>query len=50
MRIPPWFRSRSHGRPEPMWSESERGLYWVRTAIFLMPELMQFERVKSMMR
>jgi len=28
----------------------DRDLYWVRTAIFLMPELMQFERVKSMMR
>ena len=29
---PPRLRSRSQGRPTPMWSISERGAYWVRTA------------------
>ena len=29
---PPRLRSRSHGRPTPMWSIRERGAYWVRTA------------------
>ena len=37
-------------RPEPMWSESERGLYWVRTATLSMSELTQFDRAKSMIR
>ena len=47
---PPWFRSRSHGRPRPMWSFSERGLYWVRTTTLSISELTQFESVKSMIR
>src|SRR4051794_18120499 len=47
---PPLLRSRSHGRPRPMWSFSERGLYWVRTTTSWMSELTQFESVKSMIR
>src|SRR4051794_24836338 len=47
---PPWFRSRSHGRPSPMWSLSDRGLYWVRTNTSSMCELTQFDRGKSMIR
>src|SRR5215210_1409478 len=47
---PPWLRSRSHGRPNPMWSLSERGLYWVRTTTLSISELTQFDRVKSMIR
>src|SRR4051812_16969813 len=47
---PPVFRSRSHGRPSPMWSFSERGLYWVRTTTLSISELTQFDNVKSMMR
>ena len=38
------------GRPRPMWSLSERGLYWVRTTTSSMPELTQFDSVKSMIR
>ena len=44
------LRSRSHGRPSPMWSLSERGLYWVRTTTSSMSELTQFDSVKSMIR
>ena len=33
-----------------MWSFSERGLYWVRTTTLSMPELTQFDSVKSMIR
>ena len=47
---PPRLRSRSHGRPSPMWSLSERGLYWVRTTTSSMSELTQFDSVKSMIR
>src|SRR5881392_3179239 len=47
---PPVLRSRSHGRPRPMWSFSERGLYWVRTTTLSINELTQFESVKSMIR
>ena len=47
---PPVLRSRSHGRPRPMWSFSERGLYWVRTTTSSMSELTQFDSVKSMIR
>ena len=47
---PPRLRSRSHGRPRPMWSLSERGLYWVRTTTSSMSELTQFDSVKSMIR
>ena len=47
---PPRLRSRSHGRPRPMWSLSERGLYWVRTTTLSMSELTQFDSVKSMIR
>src|SRR4029450_10919518 len=47
---PPVLRSRSHGRPRPMWSLSERGLYWVRTRTSSMSELTQFDSVKSMIR
>ncbi len=47
---PPLFRSRSHGRPSPMWSLSERGLYWVSTTTFETSEFTQFESVKSMIR
>ena len=47
---PPVLRSRSHGRPSPMWSLSDRGLYWVRTTTLSMPELTQFDSVKSMIR
>src|SRR3954469_21728801 len=47
---PPLLRSRSHGRPRPMWSFSERGLYWVRTTTSWMSEVTQFESVKSMIR
>ena len=43
-------RSRSHGRPAPMWSLSERGLYCVRTTTSLMSELTQLLSVKSMIR
>ena len=49
-RMPPSLRSRSHGRPAPMWSFSERGLYCVRTRTLSIPELTQFESVKSMIR
>jgi len=34
----------------PMWSLSERGMYWVSTPTSWTPELTQFERVKSMIR
>ena len=47
---PPRLRSRSHGRPRPMWSLSERGLYWVSTTTSSMSELTQFDSVKSMIR
>src|SRR6185312_7204635 len=47
---PPVLRSRSHGRPRPMWSFSERGLYWVRTTTSSMSELTQLDSVKSMIR
>src|SRR6476661_4280341 len=47
---PPRLRSRSHGRPRPMWSLSERGLYWVRTTTSSMSELTQLDSVKSMIR
>ena len=45
-----WLRSRSHGRPAPMWSFSERGLYCVRTTTSLISELTQLQSVKSMIR
>ena len=48
--MPPVLRSRSHGRPRPMWSFSERGLYWVSTTMLSMPEFTQFDSVKSMIR
>src|SRR3954454_24437954 len=47
---PPLLRSRSHGRPSPMWSLSERGLYCVRTTTLSISELTQFDSVKSMIR
>src|SRR3954462_14230588 len=47
---PPLFRSRSHGRPRPMWSFSDRGLYWVRTTTSSISEFTQFDSVKSMIR
>src|SRR3954470_20887684 len=47
---PPVLRSRSHGRPWPMWSFRERGLYCVSTTTLSMPELTQFDSVKSMIR
>src|SRR3990172_2281294 len=47
---PPLVRSRSHGRPRPMWSLSERGLYCVRTTTSLISELTQLDSVKSMIR
>ena len=47
---PPVLRSRSHGRPRPMWSLSERGLYCVRTTTSSMPEFTQLDSVKSMIR
>src|SRR4029453_16950962 len=47
---PPWFRSRSHGRPSPMWSLSERGLYCVNTTTSWRSEFTQLDSVKSMMR
>ena len=47
---PPRLRSRSHGRPSPMWSLSDRGLYWVRTTTSSMSELTQLDSVKSMIR
>ncbi len=47
---PPVLRSRSQGRPSPMWSFSERGLYCVRTTTSSIPELTQFDSVKSMIR
>src|SRR3990172_5118641 len=50
MGIPPGLGWRSQGRPRPMWSFSERGLYWVRTTTLSMPELTQLLRTKSMMR
>src|SRR6266487_483112 len=50
MRTPPWLRSRSQGRPTPMWSLSECGRYCVSTATLYRPELTQLESVKSMMR
>ena len=50
MRMPPTLRSRSQGRPAPMWSFSERGAYCVRTTTLVMPELTQLQSVKSMMR
>src|SRR6187399_891792 len=48
--MPPVVRSRSHGRPAPMWSLSERGLYCVRTTMSSMSELTQLLSVKSMIR
>src|ERR1700690_2975373 len=50
IRIPPELRSRSHGRPMPMWSLRERGLYWVRTTTLSMSEFTQLESAKSMIR
>ena len=50
MRTPPEERSRSQGRPAPMWSLSDRGLYWVSTTTSLMSELTQLLSVKSMIR
>ena len=50
IRTPPVVRSRSHGRPTPMWSLSDRGLYWVRTTTLSMPEFTQLDSVKSMIR
>ena len=50
MRMPPTLRSRSQGRPAPMWSFSESGAYCVRTRTLVRPELTQLESVKSMMR
>src|SRR6476619_6153877 len=50
MRTPPDERSRSQGRPAPMWSLSDRGLYWVSTMTSLMSELTQLLSVKSMIR
>src|SRR3990172_4233198 len=47
---PPRLRSRSHGRPRPMWSDSDLGAYWVRTRTSSMPELTQFDREKSTIR
>src|SRR4051794_8731743 len=47
---PAWLRSRSHGRPAPMWSLSERGLYWVRTTTSFISLLTQLDSVKSMIR
>src|SRR3954453_11938062 len=47
---PPLLRSRSQGRPSPMWSLSDRGLYWVSTTTLSIPELTQFDSVKSMIR
>ena len=44
------LRSRSQGRPTPMWSLSERGLYCVRTTTLSMLELTQLLSVKSMIR
>ena len=46
----PKERSRSQGRPRPMWSISERGLYWVRTSTRSIPEFTQLDRAKSMIR
>src|SRR5687767_15225741 len=48
--MPPRFRSRSQGRPSPMWSFRECGLYWVRTRTSSMSELTQFDSEKSMIR
>src|SRR3954447_5962047 len=48
--MPPWLRSRSHGRPMPMWSFIECGRYCVSTATLYMSELTQLLSVKSMMR
>ena len=42
---PPPVRSRSQGRPMPMWSFRERGRYWVRTPTWVMPEFTQLDRV-----
>src|SRR5664280_1017084 len=47
---PPCIRSRSHGRPVPMWSMSERGLYCVSTRTLSTSELTQLDRLKSMRR
>src|SRR4029078_3577528 len=47
---PPLLRWRSHGRPSPMWSLREWGLYCVRTITSVMSELTQFDSVKSMIR
>src|SRR5512135_2085260 len=43
-------RSRSHGRPEAMCSFKEWGRYCVRIITSEIPELTQFESVKSMIR
>ena len=48
--MPPTLRSRSQGRPAPMWSLSDSGAYCVRTMTLVRPELTQLESVKSMMR
>ena len=50
MRMPPALRSRSQGRPAPMWSFSDNGAYWVSTITLVSPELTQLDSVKSMMR
>src|SRR4051794_14731151 len=50
MRTPPVDLSRSQGRPAPIWSLSDRGLYWVRTTTSSMSELTQLLSVKSMIR
>ena len=43
-RMPRSLRSRSHGRPAPMWSFSERGLYCVRTRTSSISELTQLRQ------
>ena len=48
--MPPVLRSRSQGRPSPMWSLSDRGLYWVSTTTSSTPEFTQLDSVKSMIR
>ena len=48
--MPPTLRSRSHGRPTRMWSLRDRGLYCVKAMTWLMSELTQLLRAKSMIR
>src|SRR5947209_3727106 len=47
---PPPCRSRSHGRPIPIWSFSERGRYCVSTPKRSTPELTQLLSANSMIR